>query len=144
MTAFGFNPGDAGTAAGEDADDDGIDNLTEFALGGHPGNPSVRGIQALFTKDALGSDNLVLTVAVRSGAAFAGSPSPTAAVDGISYGIEGSTDLATWQTGAEEVSLVNPDSLLVAPDGYVLKSFRLIQVPALDARGFLRVRVAQP
>jgi autotransporter-associated beta strand protein len=144
LIAAGLTPGAPNTAASESYDGSGVSNILQFALGGDILDPKNNGLQALFTKDAADDNNLVLTVAVRDGATFAGSPSPTATHDGITYTIQGGTDLNTWTTNVEEVTPQNGGGSLTAPTGYVLKSFRLVQDPVLGSKGFLRVQVVKP
>jgi hypothetical protein len=115
----------------------------QFALGGDVLDPTDNGIREILTKDATNAANLVLTIAARDGANFAGPPSPTASIDGITYQIQGSTDLATFVAEVEEVALTNPGAF-TPPAGYTLKSFRLMQAPALSSKGFLRVEITQP
>ena len=144
LIAAGLTPGSANTGANESYDGSGVPNILQFALGGDVLDPAKNGIQAVFSKDAANNDNLVLTVAVRSGASFAGSPSPTATIDGVTYAIEGGIDLSGWTAAVEEVAVQNGGGTVVAPAGYTLKSFRLVQAPALSDSGFMRVEVTQP
>ncbi len=144
LTASSLTPGNPGTAPNESYDKSGVANILQFALGGDVLDPSKNGIQQIFTKDASIADNLVLTVAVRSGATFVGSPSPGATLDGITYTILGSSDLSAFTTGVEEVAVQNGSGSVIAPLGYTLKSFRLVQAPALSSKGFMRVEITQP
>jgi len=142
LIAAGLTPGAPRTGPNESYDGSGVSNRVQFALGGDVLDPAKNGVQAWFTKDASNADNLVLTIAVRSGSNFAGSPSPTATRDGVVYTIQGGTSLATWTTNVEETAVQNGGGTVTAPAGYILKSFRLIQSPALSSQGFLRVRIA--
>lgn len=143
LTGHGLTPGAANTAPGESADGSGVKNLLQFALGGNPADPADNGVQQIFHKDASNGDNLVLTLAVRNTASFSGSPSPAAILDGDTLVIQGSTDLASWSEPVEEIA-VQTGGTLTAPSGYVLKSFRLVQAPALGSKGFLRVVAVRP
>ena len=143
LIAAGLVPGEPGNGVLESADGSGVANLIQFALGGDPNDPAANGIHALFTKNAADQPALVLTVAVRNGAVFAGTPTPAASLDGIAYAVEGSATLGGWSQVVEEIALVNPGGLLSAPTGYVLKSFRLVEDPALATTGFLRIKVTE-
>jgi hypothetical protein len=140
---FGISPAAPKARPEEDFDNDGSANFVEFALGGNPASGADDGIQSGLIAEVEGSDTLVITIAVREGAqapVFAGTPSPSATVDGVTYTIEGSLGLADgWNAVVEEISpAVNPGGTLVAPNDYELRSFRLVQ-PA--DTGFLRVKL---
>ncbi|MGA0846603.1 MAG: choice-of-anchor D domain-containing protein, partial [Luteolibacter sp.] len=83
-----------------DPDGDGSSNLTEFAFDGDPTDSNNNGKISLVIADGSDtpdlSDELILTMAMRAGAAFADSGSPliSDAIDGLIYQVEGSTDLA--------------------------------------------------
>ena len=130
----------------DDPDGDGAANLIEFAFNGDPLNGADNGRIHHFTADSsdvpAGKD-LVLTIAVRSGApAFAGSPSPASTIDGITYGVQGSTDLSAFTSG---VSVVDPvvDGLDPAGAGYEYRSFILDGSDTLPGKGFLRATVVE-
>ena len=98
-----------------DPDNDGSNNLYEFAFDGDPSSASDRGKIHLLTEDAAGSPagkDLVLTLAVRQNApAFTGSPSPESTVDGITYRIEGSTMLETFNSPVAIIPPLIPGNL---------------------------------
>lgn len=127
-------------AAGADPDGDGVPNIEEFAFGGDPlsanSRPLVAGIAVDTATDAL--KEMLITLAVRSGAVFTGS---TATIDGVSYGVQGSLDLQAFET-AVEGPLARPriPELLpaVAPAGYRYVSFRLAGSNGLPGKGFLK------
>lgn len=139
----GLTPGAPNTGAEESYDGSGVANIVQFALGGDVLDPTDNGVQRLFTTDAADQAGLVLTIAVRAGAAFAGSPSPGAVVDGIEYAVQGGTGLNAWTGNVEEIAIQSGGGAVVAPPGYELKSFRLVQAPALGSRGFLRVQATE-
>jgi autotransporter-associated beta strand protein len=143
LVSFGLVPGTPRTGPDESYDDSGVPNILQFALGGDPKDPSRNSVQEWFLKDAANHGELVLTVAVRSGASFAGNPSPTANIEGISYGIQGSLTLGTWDEVVAETALVNGGGTIEVPLGYELKSFRLVHESGLASQGFLRVAVHQ-
>jgi autotransporter-associated beta strand protein len=141
LVASGLTPGAPRTGFNESYDGSGVSNLVQFALGGDPTDPSNNGVHVLFPKDASNSAELVLTLAVRSGASFSGSPTPIAAIDGMTYGIHGSLTLGTWGEAVEEIALHDGGNPLSVPSGYALKSFRLVPASGLPSAGFLRVSV---
>lgn len=132
-------------APAADPDSDGLPNLLEFAL---DGDPLLRDA-ALARVDSLsiaGQQHVVLTAAMRSGAAFSGSPAPaSAAIDGVAYSVEGSADLAAWTLPLVEAVGPEIDALhagLPAPsDGWAYRSFRPVSPLTVAPRAFLRVRV---
>ena len=88
---------------------------------------------------------LTLTLAVRNLAGapvFAGSPSPTASVDGITYTIQGSLDLAFPNSAVSETSA--PSGLPILPTGWEYRRFRLDASEGLPDKGFLRAKVTEP
>lgn len=142
-TSYGLDPLTDG-AAGADKDGDGQNNGLEFALGGSPvsGSDNAKVYHLAEDSGDVGTNReLLLTIAVRSGApAFAGSPSPTATHDGATYTIQGSTDLATFNSAVSVVAPVTT-GLPAAPAGYEYRTFSLDGSDGLPSRGFLRVNV---
>lgn len=127
-----------------DPDGDGTANSLEFALGGNPADPAdgpkVFSLRA-DSGDTGTEPELLLTIAVRAGTpAFGGSPSPTATSGGVTYTVQGSTDLADFTTGVSVVSPVTT-GLDPAPAGYEYRTFSLSGSNGLPSRGFLRVQV---
>jgi hypothetical protein len=127
-----------------DPDGDGTANSLEFALGGNPADPAdgpkVFSLRA-DSGDTGTEPELLLTIAVRTGTpAFGGSPSPTATSGGVTYTVQGSTDLADFTTGVSVVSPVTT-GLDPAPTGYEYRTFSLSGSNGLPSRGFLRVQV---
>ncbi len=133
----------------DDPDGDGVDNLTEFGLDGDPTDGSNSGKVYLVIAD--GDDNpdtddeLILTMAVRTGASFgaSGSPLTSAAIDGIVYSVEGSLDLATFATPVNLESAAIPPAGAPAPSsGWEYRSFNLEGSDGLPDKGFMRAGVA--
>jgi fibronectin-binding autotransporter adhesin len=127
-----------------DPDGDGTANSVEFALGGNPADPTdgpkVYPLTA-DSSDAGTANELLLTIAVLNGTpAFTGSPSPTATSAGYTYTVQGSTDLATFNTPVNVVTAVTA-GLPAAPTGYTYRTFSLSGSDGLPSRGFLRVQV---
>jgi hypothetical protein len=72
-------------------------NILHFAFDTDPfGNGSAEGKRRTRSVDVGGTRHVAITLPVLVGAVFAGSPSPAATVDGLSYMIQGSGDLQTW------------------------------------------------
>lgn len=134
------------TPAG-DPDKDGTSNLAEFAFNGNPLAGSDNGRIYLLTADSDfdspdTAQELILTVAVRSGApAFSGSPSPGATVDSITYTIEGSTTLGSFDTTVNVVPTPVVTGLPAPGSGYEYRSFSLAGSNGLPSKGFLRAKV---
>lgn len=143
-------PGDANDPAfvgpNADPDGDGSSNLLEFALGGDPASgsdgPRIHQIIA-DSSDAGTEEELLLTIAVRNGTPGFLPQSgglPTATHEGVTYTVEGSFDLASFDS---PVSVVDPvtTGLPPAPAGYSYRTFSLAGSNGTPDRGFLRVRV---
>ncbi len=131
---------------GDDPDNDGDNNAMEFALGSTPNNGGSRAKIYTIIGDSNdgGTENeLLMTIAVRSGTpAFAGSPSPGAAQDGIIYQVQGSTTLGAFATVASPVGVVAPPAPNATPPaGYEYRTFSLSGSNGTPSVGFLRVNV---
>jgi hypothetical protein len=127
----------------DDPDQDGASNFEEFAFGANPLSGSSGSLTGVVTADTTADSQpeLLLTLAVRTGASFSGSPSPTATLDGVIYTIQGSANLGTFDQIVEGplASPVIPASLpLSPPTGYEYLTFRLAGSNGLPSRGFLR------
>lgn len=130
--------------AGDDEDGDGVSNLGEFAFKGDPQDGSDSGVNtpALEDTDSSGQKELTLTVAVLSDATFAPGADGTqvASVNGLSYTIRGSLDLAGFTAAVAHVGSTASDD----PD-YELHTFRLTASEGLPGKGFLQASaVAAP
>lgn len=140
-----LNAGADATATG-DADDDGVNNLTEFALHGDPLDGADNGFHQGAGEDTDGDalKELTLTLAVRNGGgppAFTGAPALSANVDGVTYSIEGSLDLAFPNMPVGETA--PPTGLPVLPAGWEYRRFRLNGSNALTGSGFLRAKITE-
>ncbi|RYD64760.1 MAG: choice-of-anchor D domain-containing protein [Verrucomicrobiaceae bacterium] len=127
----------------DDPDKDGVTNFDEFAFGSGPLSASSRSLVAALTADTTSDSQkeLLLTVAVRSGASFNASASPSATVDGVVYQLQGSASLTAFDQTVEGplATPVIPSSLPASPPaGYEYKTFRLAGSNGLPSRGFLR------
>jgi len=133
-----------------DPDNDGRNNLGEFAFNGDPLSGSDKGKVFVLTEDSDfdgdSSKELILTVAVRSGTPeFTGSPlSATHPSDGITYSIEGSLNLAGFSTAVNVVPTPLATGLPAAGEGYEYRSFSLDGSNGLTGKGFLRAKVTSP
>lgn len=137
------NPAIVGPTA--DPDSDGSSNVVEFALGGAPNsgsnNPKIYNFVADGSVDADAQKELLMTIAVRSGTpVFAGTPSPTATFEGITYTIQGSANLSSFPAGVTPVDPVTT-GLPAAPAGYEYRSFSLDGSNGTPSKGFLRVQI---
>jgi autotransporter-associated beta strand protein len=142
-SGFGLNPLTDG-APGFDKDLDGQTNGVEFALGGSPvsGSNNAKVYPLLADSSDPGTAReLLMTIAVRAGTpAFAGSPSPTATRDGVTYLIQGSASLGNFTSPVSGVAPVTT-GLPAAPAGYEYRTFSLGGSDGLPSKGFLRVNV---
>ena len=126
---------------GADPDGDGRSNFEEFAFDGDPTQPANDGkIQSGFVTIE-GLKYITLTIPVRDGAVFAGSPGlDSGAVDGLIYGIRGSYDLSSFNAGVVELSPAIASEPPLNP-GWSYRSFRLSANSSEQPRGFLRAEV---
>lgn len=135
---------------GSDPDHDGMTNLAEFAFKGDPTRGSNRGLTAVITTDtnANNTKELTLTIAVRAGAVFSGSPSPSATADGLSYTLRGSQDLVDFAAPVTELkpALTPAQSGLpdIAGSGWEYHTFVLTGSDGLSDRGFIRAEASSP
>jgi autotransporter-associated beta strand protein len=125
-----------------DPDKDGLDNLQEFAFDGNPTSGAASG-KIRSRIETVGADQaLVITLPVRSGAIFAGTPAKAATIDEVIYTIQGSNTLAAFDQVVSEI----PESSAGMPSlstGWSYRTFRLDgAIPARGATGFLRTDVA--
>jgi len=136
--------------ADQDADLDGVTNLSEFAFNGDPlGGSDFGRIYPLIADSDFDSpdtaEELIVTVAVRAGTpVFSGSPSPAATHDGITYTIEGGVSLQAFDGTVNVVPTALTTGLPAAGAGYEYRSFSLGGSNGLTGKGFLRAKVTQP
>ena len=134
---------DLNKGAGQDPDNDSTTNLAEFAFNGNPLSGSDNGKVFVTTTDNDSSRKLILTIAVLAGTpVFSADSSPTASFSGITYTIQGSSDL---DSSASVSVLATPvtSGLPPAGAGYEYRSFTLDSSTGLTAKGFLRAQVTQ-
>lgn len=127
-----------------DADGDGIDNLSEFALDGDPSNPTdsgkSRGIVSAFS----GSRHFSLTLPIRSGTSFSGPGDLVSApANSLIYRLQGTYNLSDF---------TSPDLIEVSPaldaglpalssPAWQYRTFRLAQPVSSQPRGFIRATI---
>ena len=145
MSAFPAISAAGDKLPGANPSGDGMNNLAKFAFGGNPSSGADKGSQLVNTVDANADSvkDFSLTLQVRVGATFTAGPNNTMIsnkVDGISYRIEGSTDLVNWTSQVSEVTSLGSGS---PKTGYVFKTFRLNAGSGLSGKGFLHAFVTQ-
>lgn len=123
-----------------DPDGDGQNNLMEFALNGNPASPVVSGKLRSRIEIIAGSQALVLTLPVREAAIFGGSPAKSAIIDGLSYMIEGTTDLNAFDREVTEIA-ASAEGMPELDEGWTYRSFRLDAAPTSESKGFIRARL---
>lgn len=143
------NPAIIGKTA--DPDNDGVDNLTEFALNGNPASGSNNGLTAVLIQDASApaGNELTLVAAVRDAAVFATglNGEQVATVDSIVYTVEGSLTL-TFPGSAVSASAASDTAPAATglPDltgsAWEYRTFKLDASEGLAGKGFLRVKTA--
>ena len=82
----------------------------------------------------------MFTAPIRNGASFIGSAPPTAAVDGMTYQIQGSLDLTSFNAPLEEITPAQSNDLPPLDAGWSYRTFRHT-TPALKS-GFFRVKTS--
>lgn len=142
---LGGSPGKKNGVA-DDPDKDARTNLQEFAFNGDPLSATSTGQSHVLTADSSAypdaAKELVLTLALRKGTVFtAGIPATSAPVDGITYAIEGGTNLAGFGTKVWPVTTINPGVALTDNVNYEYRSFALDGSNSLPGKGFLRAKV---
>jgi hypothetical protein len=139
----------------DDPDGDGRNNNYEFAFNGDPLDGSDNGMVAGLVQDASApaGNELTLVVAVRDGVTFTGSGTPvvqsnTTPVDGLTYTIEGSLDLAIFP-GSDVSHVGGPSATAPVATGlpdvtgtaWKYHTFKLDASEGLGSKGFLRAKV---
>ncbi|BCU77732.1 autotransporter-associated beta strand repeat-containing protein [Luteolibacter sp. LG18] len=148
-TSKGLTTGNNGK--GDNPDNDGLNNLGEFAFDDEPlsGFPSGKIVSKIVT---IGPDQvLTLTLPARSTATFtAAAPTMTATADTVTYVIEGSATLSgfpvtvTEVTGADATTIQTGLSLPALNSGWTFHTFRLSPTVGSAAKGFIRAKVSSP
>ncbi|MBS0657594.1 MAG: hypothetical protein JSR82_05015 [Verrucomicrobia bacterium] len=110
-----------------DPDGDGLTNLEEFAFGSAPWMPSAESAPSLGTLNISGSDYLTVSY------------NRVAGLTGVTYVVEASSDLQTWQSGSGVTTLVSE-----TPQAELVRVVVRDQTPVGGGRRYLRVRVSSP
>lgn len=128
-----------------DPDNDGQNNRLEFALSGSPLSGSANTQVVSKIASVGGQLTLTLTLPVRNGVSFGGSPSKNGSADGITYTVEATDDIAGWDatvtevTGADATAIQS--SLPNLPSGWTYKTFQAPGPFTTEKKGFMRVVV---
>lgn len=142
---FYYDPADPKAAKDADPDGDGQINLVEYALDGDPmsgvANPKLRArVEAVEGENAL----VITFASLDSETQFAGSPSKSLSVAGVTYTVEGSNGLDLFDQEVTEVP-VSSEGLPEPFVGWRYRSFRLDGTVGGAAsrgpKGFLRLRI---
>jgi beta-glucanase (GH16 family) len=133
------------TAAG-DPDGDGHNNFREFALNSDPSSAVVSDKMRSRVEAVADGQALVLTLPVRGNPTFSGIPWKTTTVDKVTYTIEGSNDLTSFDQAVTEIP-ASDDAMPLLDSGWSYRSFRLDggvggSTPRGPA-GFLRARLIE-
>lgn len=133
-------------AKAADPDNDGKNNLQEFAFDGDPLSAANDG-KVVGKMATVGADQvLTLTLPVRDGASFGVSSGDqvSALIDGIIYRIEGDTGLSTF---ADEITEVTPAITLGLPTplstGWTYRTFRTPGTVPTAPKAFLRAKISE-
>jgi hypothetical protein len=154
-TAGSGTPYDAwATAAGltednndpaDDPDKDGEDNQLEFALSGDPLSGMANNKVVSKIASVGGQMALTLTLPVRAGVTFAGSPSKNGAADGIVYNVEASEGLVDWDLEVTEVTGADATAIQAGlpalPAGWSYRTFRTPGPVTAEPKEFIHVEV---
>ena len=130
----------------QDPNGDGITNIEHFAFGTSPLNSASaiqQGLSKVTVIDITGTDHLALTVAVRNGASFNGTPLATNVIDGaVRYFVKSNQDLKSFPSSlVTEITPADTVGLNAVPADYTYKTFGIPMVPSDDPSGFLWLEV---
>lgn len=129
---------------GDDPDQDGQNNLVEFALNSTALSGASSGKRVGKIATAGGESALTITFPVRDGASFSGTTEQvSAAVDGVIYRIQAGNNLGTWDLAVSEVTGADATAiqtgLPVLDAGWTYRTFRSPSPVSGDAKEFIRV-----
>lgn len=149
-TAKGLDDSDAAhsSAKSADPDGDGKNNLYEFAFDGNPLS-GVEDGKIVGKVATVGSDQvLTLTLPVRTGATFSGTPAKVSAlIDGITYRVEGGTDLTNYTDTISEVTGGDASTIQTGlptlSTGWTYRTFRVSGTVAGVPTDFIRAKVGE-
>jgi autotransporter-associated beta strand protein len=144
--------GTAGKEAGkaDDPDNDGKNNLAEFALDGNPLSAANEGKIVGKIATVGGVQVMTLTLPVRTGATFSANSGDqlSALIDGIYYRIEGDVSLSSFADAITEVPVgadLTAIQLGLPPlsTGWTYRTFRAPGTVPTAAKAFLRARISE-
>lgn len=128
-----------------DPDKDGSPNFLEFAVNGVPLSGTNSGKISGRTATVGGEQVLTLTIPVRSTAEFTGGTEKTLTVDGLTYRVQGSDALGSWDLIVTEVTGTDAatiqSTLPILQPGWFYRTFRSPGPVIGDPSEFLRLRV---
>lgn len=126
-----------------DSDNDSRTNLEEFAFGTDPTNPNdacTQMVKIVEITNPTPRNYYSITIPVRSGATFSSGPSPSATIDGITYTIQGCTDMSNCKVPIQPITPALTGTL-TAPAGWELASFRFVEDTVTQSKGFIWVEI---
>ena len=134
----------------QDPDDDGRNNLQEFAFDGDPLSANNDG-KVVGKVATIGSDQvLTLTLPVRAGAVFSddsGDEVTAGAVDGVVYRIEADKSLSPFGDNVSEVTGVDASTIQAGlpalSSGWTYRTFRAPDTLATEPKAFLRAKISE-
>jgi fibronectin-binding autotransporter adhesin len=149
---YGEWAADNGLTEGNDGetdnpDQDGLDNLGEFALDGDPLSGATGGKVVVKVATVGGQPVLTLTLPVRAAVgAFTGDDALTASGDGVTYIIEGGDTLQSWLLDVDEVTGADATAIqaglpALSSGDWVYRTFRSPGSVTGDPVEFLRARI---
>lgn len=119
-------------------------NFYHFAFGLAPLGPGSDPARERSTVQDMGDGHfLTVTVPVRRGSIFLGTPGQTAVIDGIIYRVLGSSDLNRWNLAVSEVSPPASEGMSTLAADYEYRTFRLDTPVSGGAKGFLRIEAGE-
>lgn len=120
-----------------DPDGDGVPNFEEFAFAGNPASGAASGLRSFAIESFGATRHLMLTLACRTGADFAGAGPMTGSADGVNYTIGASADLAEFGLAIELIPPVPAGLPETPPEGFSYYSFRLTVPVTASSKTFL-------
>ena len=124
-----------------DPDKDSLNNLAEFALNSGPNSAADSGKVQSFVITLAGVAYPCLTLPVRDGIQFSGTPAATGSGSGILYQIQGAHDLQRWEVPVMELDSAVTTGLPVLDPGWSYRSFRTSTPVSQEQRTFLRAKL---
>jgi len=122
-------------------DDDQWNNLQEFAFNGDPTSNTANGKKRLSIYNHEGMEFLSLTIPVRVGTIFSGTPSVSTTIDGITYTVQGSLDLINYNAVVTPGSAEDDAGLPPLDSSWEYRSFWIDAPDQHKPSGFIRIKV---